>query len=287
MTGQPFDRSAQDVGNIVALEHVNVRIPDQQTATAFYIVGLGLTRDPYLMVGLENMWANVGWQQFHLPTGGPQVMPGRVGLVMPDLDALAARLASVKARLEGTRFDYRVEPEHVDVTCPWGNRIRVHAPAPRFGHMRLGMPYVELPVARGAADGIARFYTEIMGAGATVTESAAGRAAEIRVGAQQAMIFRETSDPVLPYDGHHVAIYISDFSGPYRRLGERGLVTLESNPYEYRFQRIVDLDTGKLLHEIEHEVRSVTHPMYRRPLVNRNPAQRQSAYQPGRDAFAW
>ena len=47
----------------------------------------------------------------------------------------------------------------------------------------------------------------------------------------------------------------------------------------------MDPDSGKLLYEIEHEVRSFTHPMYARPLVNRNPAQRQPTYQPGQDAF--
>ena len=34
---------AEDVGNIVSLEHVNVRIDDQSLATLFYIVGLGLS----------------------------------------------------------------------------------------------------------------------------------------------------------------------------------------------------------------------------------------------------
>jgi len=85
MAGKKFDRGSQDVGNILALEHVNVRIPDQVVATLFYVVGLGLTRDPYLMVGIENMWANAGQQQFHLPTGRPQVLRGCVGLVVPDL----------------------------------------------------------------------------------------------------------------------------------------------------------------------------------------------------------
>ena len=50
-----YDRSRQDMGNILALEHVNVRIPDQVTATTFYVMGLGLTRDPYVMVGVDNM----------------------------------------------------------------------------------------------------------------------------------------------------------------------------------------------------------------------------------------
>ena len=67
-TKPQFDRTAEDLGNIVELGHVNVTVPDQSKATAFYLMGLGLTRDPYLMAGLENMWVNVGRGQFHLPT---------------------------------------------------------------------------------------------------------------------------------------------------------------------------------------------------------------------------
>jgi hypothetical protein len=47
---QPFDRAAEDLGNAIHLEHVNVQVPDQRLATLFYVTGLGLTRDPYLMV---------------------------------------------------------------------------------------------------------------------------------------------------------------------------------------------------------------------------------------------
>ena len=36
--------------NIRLLEHVNLTQPDQRLATLFYVVGLGLTRDPYMMV---------------------------------------------------------------------------------------------------------------------------------------------------------------------------------------------------------------------------------------------
>src|SRR5438045_7851373 len=76
--------NAEDVGNIVSLEHVNTQVPDQSVATLFYIVGLGFTRDPYMNVGLTNMWINIGDQQFHLPTGKPQVLRGHTGLVVPD-----------------------------------------------------------------------------------------------------------------------------------------------------------------------------------------------------------
>ena len=86
------DYADEDVGNIISLEHINVQIPDQAVATLFYVVGMGFTRDPYLNVGLNNMWVNVGEQQFHLPTRPPQVIDGHVGMVLPDLQLLKTRL---------------------------------------------------------------------------------------------------------------------------------------------------------------------------------------------------
>jgi hypothetical protein len=52
--------------------------------------------------------------------------------------------------------------------------------------------------------------------------------------------------------------------------------TEESNAYQYRFEHLVDVDSIVTLFEIEHEIRSTTHPLYARPLVNRNPAHRAS-----------
>ena len=95
---QPFDRAAEDLGNSIHLEHVNVQVPDQRLATLFYVAGLGLTRDPYLMVSDSNMWVNVGRSQFHLPSKTPQVLRGHTGLVLPDRAALLHRLAAVKDR---------------------------------------------------------------------------------------------------------------------------------------------------------------------------------------------
>jgi hypothetical protein len=280
-----FDRRIQDVGNIVALEHVNVKIPDQVVATAFYVQGLGFTRDPYLMVGTENMWINLGQEQFHLPTGDPQVLRGCVGMVVPDLEALKARLESVKPKLAGTKFAYAAENKHVSVTCPWGNRLRCHAAGPEWGDHTLGMVYVEFPVPAGHADGIKRFYEQVLEAPASVVPEDAGVAARVRIGGRQELIFRETTRPIPSYDGHHIAVYIANFSRPHALLSERGLITEESNDYQYRFQDIIDPDTRQVLFTIEHEVRSFTHPMFLRPMVNRNPAQRQATFQRGRDAF--
>src|SRR5919197_2649782 len=98
-----FDRAAEDLGNSIHLEHVNVQIPDQHLATLFYVAGLGLTRDPYLMVSDNNMWVNVGRSQFHLPTGKAQYLRGHTGIVIADRAALLNRLTSVKGKLEGTK----------------------------------------------------------------------------------------------------------------------------------------------------------------------------------------
>jgi hypothetical protein len=281
-TAREYDRGVEDVGNIIALEHVNVAIPDQRVATLFYIAGMGFTRDPYLMVGDENMWVNLGRQQFHLPTRGTQVLRGHIGIVVPELGALAERLAAVRGKLAGTRFAFTEENGRIAVTCPWGNRLRCHAPAPRFGDMTLGMPYVEFAVGGGVAPGILRFYERVFGV--TGALGADQRSAVIPVGRDQALVFREGGAPP-PYDGHHIAIYVANFSGPHRFLRARGLVAEESDQHQYRFRDIVDPENGAKLFEVEHEVRSLKHPMWGRVFVNRDPAQTQRSYRRGGDAF--
>ena len=285
MMKKKYERRNQDIGNIISIEHANVRVPDQSIATAFYVMGLGFTRDPYLMVGLDNMWINLGQHQFHLPTGAPQAFPGFIDMIVPDLDALATRLGEVKDRLAGTAFSCSVEDKHVSVTCPWGNRMRFYAPGPQFGDLTLGTLAVESPVPLGHAAGIARFYETVMAAPATVTPNGEGSVARVKVGPRQELVFRETGAEIPAYDGHHIAIYITDFSGTQRRLGQRRLISEESNEYQYRFKDIVDPDSGEHLFTLEHEVRCYTHPMFLRTLVNRNPAQRQPTYQRGRDEF--
>src|SRR6478736_1970187 len=284
---QPFDRAAEDLGNSIHLEHVNVQVPDQQLATLFYVAGLGLTRDPYLMVSTTNMWINVGQSQFHLPSGRPQVLRGHTGIVIAGRAALLDRLASVAKKLDGTAFAFSEHNDFVEVTCPFGNRLRCHEPdAGRFGRITLGIPYVEFEVPPGTAKGICAFYPEIMEIPAEL-EGGDGTVARVKVGKDQYLRFRETDRPQPDFDGHHVQIYITNFSGPYRRLAERGLITREDNQCQYRFCDIIDPRDGRHLFTVEHEVRSATHPMYLRPLVNRNPAQTNQTYAPGHDQWHW
>lgn len=282
-----YDRAAEDLGNAVALEHVNVCVPDQRLANVFYVGGLGLTRDPYLQTGIDNMWINVGRSQFHLPTNPAQVLRGHVGLVLPDREALLHRLAAVKTDLEGTDFAVIEEDAFVEVTSPWGNRLRCFEPDPSFGAITLGMPYVEFDVPLETAAAIARFYREILGILVEVGEDLNGCVARCSVGHHQDFVFRETDRPLPAYDGHHVQIYLADFSGPHRKLKEYDLIIQESNQWQYRFKDLVDPDSAEAVFTLEHEIRSMTHPLYARPLINRDPDENNRNFAAGHENQRW
>ena len=105
------------------------------------------------------------------------------------------------------------------------------------------------------------------------------------VGPDNRLLFRESAREVPPFDGHHVQITLADFSGPHRKLLDRGLVTEESDAHQYRFQDVVDPASGEVLVTIEHEVRSMKHPLYGRTLVNRDAGQTVRNYALGHDAW--
>ncbi|MEM7076998.1 MAG: hypothetical protein AAF513_00090 [Pseudomonadota bacterium] len=278
---QHFDRSAEDVGNVQMLEHVNLTVPDQGIAALFYVTGLGYTRDPYIDFGTFNMWVNLGDQQFHLPTNKAQVLRGHVGVVVPDLEGLAKRLKFAGKGLADTQYACREANDHLQLTCPYGNDIRAYEPT-SFPRMDIGMPYVQLDVPPDTSAGIARFYAQVL----RCPVSHEGDTARISMGHNQELVFVETDAPLAAYDGHHIAIYVSDFSGPHAWLKQRDLISEESDRFQYRFEKLVDPDSGELLYEIEHEVRSLSHAMYRRPLVNRNPSTNFFTYRRGNEQFS-
>ena len=107
--------------------------------------------------------------------------------------------------------------------------------------------------------------------------------AVVNIGTDQTLRYRETTDEIPEYDGHHMAIYVANFSEAHRYLSERELVFEESDAHQYRFWDIPHPKNGKLLFTIEHEVRSLGHPMWSRDLLNRNPAQGFFNYRRGHD----
>jgi hypothetical protein len=152
--------------------------------------------------------------------------------------------------------------------------------------MVLGIPYVEFLVPQGTASGIGQFYRDVMRVPYTLTQDMNVATTQVKVGPTQCLIFRETSEEIPAYDGHHIAVYVANFSGPHAWLKKHGLITQESSAYQYRFVDIVHPEAGRKLFEIEHEVRSFTHPMLGREILNRNPMQNLGGYARGRDVFA-
>jgi hypothetical protein len=231
------------------------------------------------------MWINVGEQQFHLPTRNAQIIDGHIGVVVPDLDALESRLQAVADGLKGSKFSFEQSADYLAVTCPWGNRYRCYQNQPGFGDMMLGIPYVEFSVRPGTMESIIGFYQTAFNAPVTVENDAEGEHGRVRIGRCQWLNFRERATPTAPYDGHHIAVYVANFSGPYEYLKSRGLISEEVRNHQFRFKDIVDPANDKPVFVLEHEVRSLRHPMYHRPFVNRDPTQSQRAYHRGRDAF--
>lgn len=280
MTQDQSDLARQDVGTVVEFEHINVAVPDFEVATWFYVDALGLTREPYLDLGPDLVWINVGAQQFHLLRGDPQVVRGTIELVVPSQTALVDRLTTMADRLDGVVFQVDAASGVVDVRGPWGNRFRCREAAPG-ARVQLGLTGVEFDVRPRTVHGIQRFYEQILGAPASVHDDCC----TVTVGPGQSLRFVESDTADRPYDGHHLAIYIANFSQPHDRLADRELLVGHIEPCQYRFVSIVDPDDNTPLFEIEHEVRSLHHPLRGRPLINRNPDQRPMHYVPGLDPF--
>src|SRR4026207_1290695 len=86
-----YDRSTQDVGNIVHLEHFNCCIDDQRLAILFYVVGLGATRDRYLFTGPEDVWRHFG-----VTPAAPRCRPGAPGSHQRPSPCAAPRASSCR-----------------------------------------------------------------------------------------------------------------------------------------------------------------------------------------------
>ena len=96
-----------------------------------------------------------------------------------------------KKYLKARKFSFREAGDVVETICPWGNRIRVHAPDPsRFAAMRVGMPYVEFDIPAGTdLSAIAKFYMEIVGALAGVSSDERGPYAWARTSAESRVTY--------------------------------------------------------------------------------------------------
>ena len=269
MTGD--SSGCPELGSIVFFEHVNLRVPDHRLATLFFVEGLGLTRDPFRMVGTRNMWVNVGEQQFHLPLGEPSPLPGEVGVLVPDLDDVERRLRALEPSLAGTAFAVQPAGETLRVATPWGHAMRLHARRDALVRAAHALDSVTFRVAPGTAAGIGAFYRDVLEC--PVDDGAGTGAPGVRVAVGPFQHFRFEEHPEAPAGpgANHVAVYVTRYRHLYARLAELGSVFEPDRREQFRFRDIVDPVTRRALFAFEHEVRSLHHPDYRRPLVNRVP----------------
>src|SRR6185295_12642480 len=104
---------------------------------------------------------------------------GTAGLVVPNLEELAKRLEYAGKEMkrvvgDARQFSYAVKKDCIEATDPWGTRLRCHAPSPEeYGPIELGIVYVDFDVPPGTAEGIARFYTDVMRAPAAANKGRA------------------------------------------------------------------------------------------------------------------
>ena len=105
----------------------------------------------------------------------------------------------------------------------------------RFGRSQpacSGLAYVEFQCPTGTAEKIALFYDSVFDATTSVIPDPAGPVAVIGFGkissqglADQSLLFRETSDPIPPYDGHHVAMYVGESAADFEQAYQNASLT--------------------------------------------------------------
>ncbi len=274
-----------EIGGILHLEHVNFEVADHEMPTIFFMNGLGLTRDPYRRADETNMGVNIGMQQFHLPRRGKETPPftGEIGLVVPDVRTIKARLDRLKkmGKFKGTPYAWKAEGKTAVVTSPFGVRMRLHRAGSIPFRWPLGLAYVDIPVPPGLTAAIANFYRRMMDAPVRMAKLAGEKAAVVTFGPHQYVRFRERKLKDYNLYQHHIAFYVTRYNALRDAVAEQGSLLGNGLGQVFFFDDIFDPDTGDTILKFQHEARSVYHEDFMRPLVNRWPI----ISEPYRDQF--
>lgn len=282
---------ASGASGVALLEHVNINIAQASPSDQFFFELLGMV--PSSICNPERIiHANMGLSQMHLPVvpESPQTWNGAVGLAYVGGEFDRVRAAMLQEPAEKWGIEER-GPAELVVTGPHGTRYHLHTVDESWAsasHARgsihrgeaddgdgarcAGILYVEIMVAPGAASSIHALYSEVFGAQAELVRSGGDSLCScvVHVGpdAPQQIRYCETDAQLPAYDGHHLAIYLEDYESAYLKALEKGLVW--NNPRfndvptsledarkraQFRMKNFVDLATGEVVHELEHEVR--------------------------------
>ncbi len=305
-----------DRSTITLLEHINLNIPTHDHALPFYLEVLGCGLDPRKATNIgspkKTIWANCGASQFHLPYGEtPQTLRGHMGLRFQSLQGLEERLeANRETYVTAQKCIDPSGQENIRIIDHYGNIFVCRAKSKKQSQMRQpilhpnqteewgdvatrygrtesdcqGIDYVEFSCPMGSAEKIALFYESVLDATTSTIRDPNGMAiAIIAVGdvddsgrAEQSLLFRETTDPIPDYDGHHIALYVGESSADFEQAFKNALLAnvVWCNPrfqdqvdsiaelrkeHQFRFKDIVDMQTGERIMELEHELRSIDH----------------------------
>ncbi|MEC7397587.1 MAG: hypothetical protein VX639_10605, partial [Pseudomonadota bacterium] len=260
-----------EIGAVTHFEHVNYRVPDHGPAMLFFCEGLGFTRDPMRMVGTRNMWINAGRQQFHMPRGEASPFPGEVGVSVKDIKRVHRNMKRIACELKGTEFSIKEVGKTLTCTSPWGHVLRVHQAGQLSGRMPQAISYVNFWVPVGTAKTIADFYEKMVYAPTEVAKRGKHAMAVVTVGANQHFHFIERPDYEPVDHPNHVAIYVTRYREMYRQFKAKKMLMRPDVEEQFRFEKIFNPRSGKIVFSFEHEVRSLYHPDYLKPLTNRVP----------------
>ena len=264
-----------EVGRILHMEHFNHQVADQETATIFFMNGLGFTRDPYQRTDETNIGVNIGFQQLHLPLRGPtHHFDGVIGLVVPDLLIIKARLKRLEKakKFKGTPYRYKtLDNKPAYLTSPYGTDFRLHQMGSIPFGKPIGIPYVEFMIPPGMAQGIVNFYQKIMDTPARVRRAKGQTIAEVVMGPYQHIRFIEKEIASYELFSFHIAIFVSHYDTIKQSLIDLGVEVYNDRTHICFWNPIVDPNTGDHLLNLEHEMRSVQHPDFMRPYTNRWP----------------
>ncbi|MEC9183621.1 MAG: hypothetical protein VX930_05050, partial [Pseudomonadota bacterium] len=131
--------------------------------------------------------------------------------------------------------------------------------------------YVNFWVPIGTAKTIADFYKKMVYAPTKVAKRGKHAMATVTVGANQHFHFIEKPDYEPVDHPNHVAIYVTHYQEMYRQFKAKKMLMRPDVEEQFRFEKMFNPRSGKVVFSFEHEVRSLYHPDYLKPLTNRVP----------------
>ena len=272
----PHNQKLPEIGNILHLEHINFEGADHELATIFFMNGLGFTRDPYRRTDETNLGVNVGMQQFHLPRRGNPTPPfyGEVGLVVPDLAVIKSRLDRLAemGKFDATPYDLlMLDDATMRVMSPFGISLRLY-PAGSLAFLKpMGLAYVDIPIKPGKAIQLQKFYRDFLKTPSILCELENEKSLVVTFGPHQYVRFREREIEDYKLYSFHIAYYVTNYNFYRDRVIEQGSLQGKGLGELFFFEELFDPKTGELILCFQQEVRSIYHPDFMRPLINRWP----------------